>query len=667
MFINFVVLFLLLGLRSEASQQDDIDFTYNGFQGVDMSLDGVAQITNDGLLMVVNTSMQQKGHAFYPHPIHFMNSSSGSVFSFSTTFVFAMFSEFAVSDPGMAFIIAHSRDFSSAWPSIYLGVFNKTNNGNSSNHVIAIEMDSIQNLEFDDIDSNHVGIDINDLKSVDSAPASYFSDQENRYVNLTLSSGRTLQLWVEYCGVQKQLNVTLAPFEVPKPKTPLLSFNIDLSPTIVDPMFVGFSSSTAVSKAPHYVLGWSFKMNGKAKDLTLSQLPKLPRMGPKTEPRIFTIGFPVIGASFMLMSIFIIQIIVARRKKFAEVYEDWELEYGPQRFKYKDLYIATKGFDDKELLGSGGFGKVYKGILPTSKVEVAVKRVSHDSRQGVKEFIAEIVSIGKLQHRNIVTLLGYCRRQGELLLVYDFMPNGSLDKFLFNQSTTTLSWNQRFQIIKSVASALLYLHEEWEQVVIHRDVKSSNVMLDKELNGRLGDFGLARLYDHGCDPKSTHVVGTFGYIAPELCKTGKASPSVDVFAFGIFLLEVACGRRPIQFHESEERLVLLEWVISSFNMGVILETADPKLEMNYEVEEMELVLKLGLLCSHSIPTARPSMRQVMYFLEGEASLPELRSLNGSLFFTAEGTGDDVSIWFPYHMSAVTPQSSIADSLLSGGR
>ncbi|XP_042519251.1 L-type lectin-domain containing receptor kinase IV.2-like [Macadamia integrifolia] len=665
MFINFVVLFLLLGLRSEASQQDDIDFTYNGFRGVDMSLDGLAQITNDGLLMVVNTSMQQKGHAFYPHPIHFMNSSSGSVFSFSTTFVFAMFSEFAVSDhPGMAFIIAHSRNFSSAWPSIYLGVFNKTNNGKSSNHVIAIEMDSIQNLEFDDIDSNHVGIDINDLKSVDSAPASYFSDQENRYVNLTLSSGRTLQLWVEYCGVQKQLNVTLAPFEVPKPKIPLLSFNIDLSPIIVDPMFVGFSSSTAVCKAPQYVLGWSFKMNGKAKDLSPSQLPKLPRMEPKAEPRIFTIAFPVIGASLVFMSIFIIQIIVAKRKKFAEVYEDWELEYAPQRFKYKDLYIATKGFDDKELLGSGGFGNVYKGILLTSKVEVAVKRVSHDSRQGVKEFIAEIVSIGKLQHRNIVTLLGYCRRKGELLLVYDFMPNGSLDKILFDQSPTkpTLSWKQRFQIIKSVASALLYLHEEWEQVVVHRDIKSSNVMLDRELNARLGDFGLARLYDHGGNPKSTHVVGTFGYIAPELYKTGKANPSVDVFAFGVFLLEVACGRRPIEPRASEDCLLLVEWVISCLSRGVILETVDPKLGMNHEVEETELVLKLGLLCSHSIPTARPSMRQVVRYLEGEAPLPEL-----SIFMISEGTSDDVSTWFPSCQNAMTPQSSIADSLLSGGR
>jgi serine/threonine protein kinase len=144
------------------------------------------------------------------------------------------------------------------------------------------------------------------------------------------------------------------------------------------------------------------------------------------------------------------------------VLEDWELDYGPHRFKFKDLYIATKGFKDKELLGSGGFGRVYRGVLSTSKLEIAVKRVSHESRQGMREFIAEIVSIGRLRHRNLVQLLGYCRRKGELLLVYDYMPNGSLDKYLYDQPKVTLNWSQRFRVIKGVALGLVYLHEEWE-------------------------------------------------------------------------------------------------------------------------------------------------------------------------------------------------------------
>ena len=156
-------------------------------------------------------------------------------------------------------------------------------------------------------------------------------------------------------------------------------------------------------------------------------------------------------------------------------------------------------------------------------------------------------------------LLGYCRRKGELLLVYDYMSNGSLDKYLFNQPHVTLSWSQRFQVIKGAASGLLYLHEGWDQVVIHRDVKVSNVLLDGELNGRLGDFGLARLYDHRTDPQTTHVVGTLGYLAPEYTRSNKATTSTDVYAFGAFMLEVACGRRPIQANEDS---ILVDWVFS---------------------------------------------------------------------------------------------------------
>ncbi|XP_042489575.1 L-type lectin-domain containing receptor kinase SIT2-like isoform X2 [Macadamia integrifolia] len=579
----------------------------------------------------------------------------------------------------MGFVIAPSKEFPGALPANYMGIFNTTTIGKSSSHIIAIELDVLQNREFNDIDSNHVGIDINDLKSVQSASASYFSDQENRRVNISLNSGQPLQLWVEYSGAEKQLNVTLAPINVPKPTIPLLSWKIDLSQIIVDPMFVGFSSATYTLPVSHYVLGWSFQMNGKAKQLNISQLPSLPNHNThKTRPsRPVIVAVSVTGSALVLISIFfIIQFIEKRKNKFAEVLEDWELDYGPRRFKYKDLYIATKGFKDKELLGSGGFGRVYRGVLPTTKTEVAVKQVSHNSRQGEREFIAEIISIGKLRHRSIVPLLGYCRRKGELLLVYDFMPNGSLDKFLFDQTTTKkmLNWCQRFRVIKSVAAALLYLHEEWEQVVVHRDVKSSNILLDKELNGRLGDFGLARLYDHGTDPQTTHVVGTLGYLAPELCETGKASPSVDVFAFGAFLLEVACGRRPIEPQASEKSMVLVDWVISCWISGTILETVDPKLEMNYEVEEMELVLKLGLLCSHSNPTARPRMRQVVRYLEGEILLPDLTSLyqskaaiaDFSTFVPSEGSSD-VSVRCPFLGGQITRSSSTVESVLSGGR
>jgi serine/threonine protein kinase len=205
------------------------------------------------------------------------------------------------------------------------------------------------------------------------------------------------------------------------------------------------------------------------------------------------------------------------------------------------------------------------------------------------------------------------------------MANGSLDKYLFEDSEVVLSWEQRFKIIKDVASGLLFLHEGYEQVVIHRDVKASNVLLDFELNGRLGDFGLARLYEHGANPGTTRVVGTLGYLAPELPRTGKASTSSDVFAFGALLLEVACGRRPIEPNALQEELLLVEWVWEKYKQGRLLEVVDPKLNGSFDEIEVIMVLKLGIICSNDVPTLRPCMRQVVRILDGEVELPnELR-------------------------------------------
>jgi serine/threonine protein kinase len=338
------------------------------------------------------------------------------------------------------------------------------------------------------------------------------------------------------------------------------------------------------------------------------------------------IVLPVATAAFLLSLGAIAFLLVRRHFRYAEVREDWELEFGPHRFSYKDLFHATGGFENKNLLGVGGFGRVYKGELPRSRLKIAVKRVSHDSKQGMKEFIAEIVSIGRLQNRNLVQLLGYCRRKGELLLVYEYMHNGSLDKYLHNgkEDNSVLTWTQRFRIIKGIASGLLYLHEEWEKVVVHRDIKASNVLLDDEMNGRLGDFGLARLYDHGVDPQTTHVVGTIGYLAPELARSGNATPPTDVFAFGMFVLEVTCGQRPVN-HENmqDSQLMLVDWVLHKVQKGSFGDTIDARLKGKYDIGEAHLALKIGLLCSHPFANERPTMRQVMQYFDGEIEPPDL--------------------------------------------
>ncbi|MBA0800771.1 hypothetical protein Gohar_011186 [Gossypium harknessii] len=665
-FSNLLTLLLISFAAAE-----DVGFIYNGFRSANLNLDGIAELTSNGLLKLTNKTVQATGHAFYPHLVDFKNSTNGSVFSFSSTFVFAILPENpTLSGHGIAFVIAPTKGLPGSLPSQYLGLFNGSNNGNDTNHVVAVELDTIQSTEFDDINDNHVGIDINGLKSATSSPAGYYEDDSHDLKNLTLISGKQMQVWVEYHGLEKRMDVTLAPFKVPKPDTPLLSLSRDLSSIVNREMYVGFSSSTGSVLTSHYVLGWSFKVNGQAEELTLSQLPKLPRLGPKKKPKVLTIGLPLILVSLALAGVSGAAYLIRRKRKFADVVEDWELEYGPHRFKFKDLYIATKGFKDKELLGAGGFGRVYRGVLPSNKLEVAVKRVSHESRQGMREFVAEIVSIGRLRHRNLVQLLGYCRRKSELLLVYDYMPNGSLDKYLHDQPKVTLNWRQRFRVIKGVASGLFYLHGEWDQVVVHRDVKASNVLLDGELNGRLGDFGLARLYDHGTDPQTTHVVGTLGYMAPEHTRTGKATPSTDVFAFGAFLLEVACGRRPIEAKSPTEDVILVDWVYSCWSNGDIMEAKDPTLGSGYDAEEVELVLKLGLLCSHSEPEARPTMRQVLQFLEGDVPFPEMSSLSltsSGLTFGHRQGFDDYVMSYSSSVCKGFSHCSVADSLLSGGR
>ncbi|KAL5747900.1 hypothetical protein ACOSQ2_025197 [Xanthoceras sorbifolium] len=661
--ITFIVCWICL-----VSAQDKGQFIYEGFNEAKLQMDGSAKIHQNGLLQLTNTSDFQAGRAFHPSPIKFNTSSSLSL-SFSTYFVFSMDPE----EPnfgghGMAFVIAPSMDFSLAVQASYLGLFNATNNGHSSNHILAMELDTVQTPEFQDIDGNHLGIDVNGLISNESATATYFSDIEGKNKSLNLVSGDAIEVWIDY-GIEKLLNVTLAPVGFPKPTRPLLSASIDLSQILLDSVYVGFSAATGTRAADHYILGWSFNTSGQAENLDISKLP------PPPPPRKASKSLQVPVIIVLVVAVVVILIIIGgavyivRKNKYEEIYEDWERDYGPQRISYKNLYKATKGFKDKELIGEGGFGKVYKGVLvlPSSDVHIAVKRVSHDSGEGMKQFVAEIVSMGKLRHRNLVQLRGYCRRRGELLLAYDFMPNGSLDKVLYSDIRPNLNWFQRFRIIRGVASGLLYLHEEWEQVVLHRDIKPGNILLDADLNGKLGDFGLARLYDHDSLPQITNVVGTVGYLAPELIRTGQATTSTDVFAFGAFMLEVACGRRPIK----PGKVDLVDLVIDCWNRGAILDSSDSTLEGLYVEEQMELVLKLGLFCSHSDPATRPSMRQAVQYLDDEAKFPDIPPNTNviDIFNTSNEASSTVMFSFSSLLESSTSHTMMStnDSILIEGR
>ncbi|KAK3126319.1 hypothetical protein QOZ80_7AG0554830 [Eleusine coracana subsp. coracana] len=576
----------------------------------------------------------------------------------------------------MAFVISSTPSLNDGRPGAYMGL-NDYQGNKSAPMFLAIELDTVADSEFRDIDNNHVGIDLNNLVSNTSIPAGYrYNDDVDNMVlpsleALRLSSGDIMQVWVDYHGESQgfddksttmQLDITLAPVPMYKPSQPLLSYTVNMASVFGDSVtraYVGFSASTGdIRSASHQILGWSFNLSGPAPALNYSLLPlkrghQIQDAGKKQLIKWLPATISSLAVVAGLTACFLLRCWCNRR---ADNQEDWESELGPRRFPHKILRAATNGFSSRQLLGKGGFGRVYGGFLVASGLRIAVKRISSESAQGLAQFTAEILILGRLRHRNLVRLIGYCRHKDELLLVYEQMPNGSLDKYLHIKMKKTLSWSQRLHIIKGVASGLLYLHEDWEQVIIHRDVKASNVLLDAEMNGRLGDFGLARLHDHGVDAHTTHIAGTMGYLAPELTRFGKATKATDVFAFGAFILEVACGRRPVGLNARGELLVLVEWVrdVWDSSSGCITDAMDPRLD-DYTVEEAELVLKLGLLCSHPMPAARPGMRLVMQYLEGDMALP------------AEMTPDYLAITDVNEVFEMAPSVGTSVTILSGGR
>ncbi|GKV19684.1 hypothetical protein SLEP1_g29909 [Rubroshorea leprosula] len=296
---------------------------------------------------------------------------------------------------------------------------------------------------------------------------------------------------------------------------------------------------------------------------------------------------------------------------------------GPREFSFDELSKATKNFADEEKLGEGGFGAVYKGFLRDSNTHVAVKRVSRRSKQGIKEYVSEVKIISQFRHKNLVKLIGWCHER-ELLLAYEFMPSGSLDFHLF-KGRSLIPWKIRYKIVQDLASALLYLHEEGDLCVLHRDIKASNIMLDSAFNAKLGDFGLARLVDHEKGSQTTVLAGTLGYIAPECHRTGKASKDSDVYSFGIVVLEIACGRRSIEPIYDEHQASLVAWVWEAYGNEMLLDVVDKKLSNDFNVKEMEYLLLVGLWCAHPSRSMRPSIRQAIQVLNFEVPPPNLPS------------------------------------------
>ncbi|KAM3749413.1 hypothetical protein ACB098_05G183100 [Castanea mollissima] len=287
-------------------------------------------------------------------------------------------------------------------------------------------------------------------------------------------------------------------------------------------------------------------------------------------------------------------------------------------FNLASLQAATNNFGDSNKLGQGGFGPVYKGLLSDGK-EVAIKRLSCYSEQGSEEFTNEVLLIMKLQHKNLVRLLGFCIDGEEKLLVYEFMPNSSLDVILFDpKNRAQLNWSKRLNIITGIARGILYLHEDSRLRIIHRDLKASNVLLDYEMNPKISDFGMARIFagNEGAT-NTTTIVGTYGYMAPEYAMGGVYSIKSDVFSFGVLLLEIISGKKNAGFHQSKRASSLLAYAWKLWNEGKASELMDPLLIDSFNRDECLRYVQIGLLCVQEDASDRPTMSAVVVMLKSE--------------------------------------------------
>ncbi|KAK7290892.1 hypothetical protein RIF29_05658 [Crotalaria pallida] len=619
-------LFLLLILNTTTttllvllSVSEATEFVYNrNFNSTNLKLIGNATIQSS-ILTLTDQTYFSIGRAFYPYKIPMKHASSSTLLPFSTSFVFSIapYKNFPIAH-GFAFMFSPIMAINGALTGNYLGLFNRSTAGNASNHVLAVEFDDFRNEEFNEVNDNHVGVDLNSMMSLYSEPAGFWGETDDgvKFEKLKLASGENYQVWIEF--ENSRINVTMAPAGKKKPHKPLISKPINLSLVLLDEMYVGFSGSTGKMVDVCRILAWSYSNSNfsigdalQTRHLPLFVHPK----GSVLRSKSFIIAV-IFCALFVTgcCSLVFLSLFRTKRKKKEEKVEDWELEYWPHRISYQEICAATNGFSEERVIGIGSSGKVYKGVL--KGVEVAVKSINHDAQRGMREFLAEISSIGRMKHRNLVGFRGWSKRKGgKLILVYDYMGNESLDKMIFEcEESKMLSWEERLRVLQNVASGILYLHEGWEVEVLHRDIKASNVLLDNDMNARMGDFGLARLHHQEHVADTTRVIGTLGYMAPELVKVGRPSTATDLYSFGILVLEVVCGRRPVV----ADKPPLVDWVFSLMEKGELSCAIDERLkaQSEYNAEEAERVLHLGLLCASSEPGDRPTMRQVVKMLDG---------------------------------------------------
>ncbi|WOL14835.1 L-type lectin-domain containing receptor kinase VIII.1-like [Canna indica] len=670
---------VLLVLLVEVGGGEAVAFNFRSLTLGSLKLLGDAHLKNGSIRLSRDLPVPNSGagRAVYAEPVRLRDPATRLALPFSTFFSFSVINLNPSSiGGGLAFLLAPD-DTSIGDAGGFLGLVNASAPAGPAS-IVAVEFDTRMDVEFEDINENHVGVDLGSLVSARAA------DLDS--ADIDLKSGDLINAWVVYGGASDgaMLEVFVS-YSAVRPAVPVLSFSVDLGRYVDEFAYVGFSASTQGSTEIHSIEWWSFSSPSTdaappSNSLPLpppatptfpSSVPSPPSLAPSASVSVTAVSpssgtvrpqstsscqnnglcrqGPAAVAGVATAGAFVVVAAVAgvgfwvftRRTKSPRRWDNLpatsEIVNSPREFSYRELVIATRSFDQDRIIGHGAFGTVYKGIIPETGAMVAVKRCiqngcNSSGQQARAEFLSELSIIAGLRHRNLVRLQGWCHEKGEILLVYDYMIHGSLDKALFDPKVAPLGWRHRKKILSGVASALTYLHRECDRQVIHRDVKSSNVMLDEDYHARLGDFGLARQVEHDKSPDATVTAGTMGYLAPEYLLTGRATEKTDVFSFGAVVLEVACGRRPIDGDDNNHNIVcassstrrcsnLVSWVWGLHGEGRILEAVDLRLEGEFDEGEMRRVLLVGLACSSPDPMMRPGMRNVVQMLNGEADPP----------------------------------------------
>ncbi|KAM1283726.1 hypothetical protein ACFX2J_026533 [Malus domestica] len=617
-----------------------------------------ATIGNDALQITPDSAghfnlKNLSGRVFYNHSFTLWEDSGSNssdpaangsrVASFNSSFLFNVFRPISSAIPGegLAFLIAPDMTLPVGSHGQYLGLTNATTDGDPNNHLLAVELDTFK--QSFDPDDNHMGININSIRSNKTVS---LSDLD---IQISPPDAQFYMVWIEYGGDSHQLDVYMAKQQDPRtkgfvtharPTRPILTDKINLKDIVKQQSYFGFAASTGTAIELHCVLKWN---------LTVELLPGVKGGDSNTGLKIgLGVGVGVPAAALMLLGLGGLGYYLYKRRKAAASHENIlgtlkSLPGTPREFSLKELKKATNNFDERHKLGQGGFGVVYRGVLPKENLEVAVKKFSRDNLQGKDNFLAELTIINRLRHKHLVRLLGWCHKNGMLLIVYEFMPNGSLDNHLFGETkNATLGWSQRYKIVAGVASALHYLHNEYDQRVVHRDLKASNIMLDSNFNSRLGDFGLARALDN---EKTSYaelegVPGTMGYIAPECFHTGKATCESDIYGFRVVILEVVCGQRP--WTKMGGFQFVVDWVWSLHREGRVLDAVDQRLGNDYVAGEAERLLLLGLACMHPIAGERPKTQTIIQIISGSVPVPRVPPFKPAFVWPSSNMPEGVS-------------------------